>query len=97
LCERIGGADALFFDGTTFTDDELIAAGLMAKSAQRMGHVPMSGPDGSMAALASVSVGRKIYIHINNSNPVLIEGSPERREVEAAGWQVAADGMEIVL
>jgi pyrroloquinoline quinone biosynthesis protein B len=95
--ERISGADVLFFDGTTFTDDELIAAGLMAKTAQRMGHTPMSGPEGSMAALAGVPIGRKIYIHINNSNPVLIEDSPERRAVEAAGWEVAADGMEIAL
>jgi pyrroloquinoline quinone biosynthesis protein B len=97
LLQRVSGADVLFFDGTTFTDDELIAAGLMAKSAQRMGHTPMSGPAGSIAAWAGASVGRKIYIHINNSNPVLIEDSPERREVEAAGWEVAYDGMEIVL
>ena len=97
LRERISGADALLFDGTTFTDDELIAAGLMAKSAQRMGHMPMSGQGGSAAALADIPIGRKIYIHINNSNRVLIEDSPERREVEAAGWEVAADGLEIAL
>ena len=97
LRERISGADALLFDGTTFTDDELIAAGLMAKTAQRMGHLPMSGPEGSMAALAGIPVGRKIYIHINNSNLVLIEDSSERRAVEAAGWEVAVDGMEIAL
>jgi pyrroloquinoline quinone biosynthesis protein B len=97
LRERISGADVLLFDGTTFTDDELISAGLMMKTAQRMGHTPMSGPAGSIGALAGASVGRKIYIHINNSNPVLIEDSPERREVEAAGWEIAYDGMEIVL
>ena len=97
LRERISGADVLLFDGTTFTDDELIAAGLMAKSAQRMGHMPISGPGGSMTALADIPVGRKIYIHINNSNPIMVEGSPERRQVEAAGWEVAYDGMEIVL
>ncbi len=97
LRERISGADALLFDGTTFTDDELIAAGLMAKSAQRMGHIPMSGSGGSIAALAGVPVGRKIFIHINNSNPVLIEDSRQRRDVEAAGWEVAHDGMEIIL
>jgi pyrroloquinoline quinone biosynthesis protein B len=95
--ERISGADALLFDGTTFTDDELISAGLMAKTAQRMGHTPMSGPQGSLAALADIPIGRKIYVHINNSNPVLIEDSPERRAVETAGWDVAADGMEIAL
>lgn len=97
LCERISGADALLFDGTTFADNELIALGLMQKSARRMGHTPMTGLDGSIASLAGLQVGRKIFIHINNSNPVLIEDSRERRTVEAAGWEVAYDGMEIVL
>jgi pyrroloquinoline quinone biosynthesis protein B len=97
LRDRISGADALLFDGTTFTDNELIARGLMPKSARRMGHAPISGPEGSIAALADLPAGRKIFIHINNSNPVLIEDSPERRAVEAAGWEVAYDGMEIVL
>ena len=59
-----------------------------------MGHMPVDGADGSLAALAGLS-GRRIYIHINNTNPILIEGSPERRRVEAAGWEVAYDGMEI--
>jgi pyrroloquinoline quinone biosynthesis protein B len=97
LREKIAGADVLLFDGTTFTDDELIAAGLMQKSARRMGHLPMSGRDGSAASLAGLDVGRKIFIHINNSNPVLIEDSPERRWTEQAGWEIAYDGMEIVL
>jgi pyrroloquinoline quinone biosynthesis protein B len=97
LRERMLGADVLLFDGTTFTDDELIASGLMEKSARRMGHMPMSAPDGSVEALAGLDVGRKIFIHINNSNPALIEDSAERRWVEEAGWEIAYDGMEIAL
>jgi pyrroloquinoline quinone biosynthesis protein B len=97
LRERLRGADALFFDGTTFTDDELLSQGLMQKTARRMGHMSMSGPEGSIAALADLPIGRKIFIHINNSNPALVEDSAERRAVEAAGWEVAHDGMEIVL
>ena len=85
------------FDGTTFADNELIDLGLTPKSSRRMGHIPMSGPEGSIAAFAGLPVGRKIFIHLNNSNPVLIEDSPERRRVEGAGWEVAYDGMEIDL
>jgi pyrroloquinoline quinone biosynthesis protein B len=97
LLDRIAAAPLLFFDGTTYTDDEMVRAGLSAKTARRMGHVAMSGPDGSLARLAGAGIARKIYIHINNTNPVLVEGSPERRRVEAAGWEVAFDGMEVVL
>ena len=97
LLERIDGADLLVFDGTTYTDDEMVRLGLSPKTAARMGHLAMSGPGGSMAALADVTVGRRIYSHINNTNPVLVDGSPERRAVEAAGWEIAFDGMEIVL
>jgi pyrroloquinoline quinone biosynthesis protein B len=61
-----------------------------------MGHIPIDGDDGSLAALAALG-NRRIYIHINNTNPILIDGSPQRRKVETAGWQVAEDGMEIVL
>jgi pyrroloquinoline quinone biosynthesis protein B len=61
-----------------------------------MGHVPIDGADGSLVALSDLP-GRRIYIHINNTNPILVAGSPERRRVEAAGWEVAADGMEIAL
>ncbi len=91
---RLEGADVLFFDGTLFTDDEMIVAGLGPKTGRRMGHVPVSGPGGSMDALASVG-GRRIYFHINNSNPMLLEGSPERLAVEAAGFAVAFDGMSV--
>lgn len=97
LAERLAGADLLFFDGTTFTDHEMIEAGLGTKTAGRMGHMCMSGPDGSMAACAGLRLGRKIYIHINNSNPVLLSDTPERAAVEAAGWSVAYDGMEVHL
>ena len=97
MLERLRGADALLFDGTTFTDDELIARGLIEKSARRMGHTPIADPDGSIAALADLPIGRRIFIHLNNSNPLLIEDSPERGAAEAAGWEVAYDGMEILL
>jgi pyrroloquinoline quinone biosynthesis protein B len=95
--ERAEGADLLMFDGTTFTDDEMPRLGLSRKTASRMGHIAMDGPEGSLAALTGVSVGAKVYTHINNTNAVLIDGSPERRAVEAAGWRLAHDGMEIAL
>jgi pyrroloquinoline quinone biosynthesis protein B len=95
LLERVEGADLLFFDGTTFTDDEMIAHGLSQKTAQRMGHTAMAGPAGAMKRFARAKIGRRIFIHINNSNPALIAGSPERRLVEDAGWELAFDGMEV--
>ena len=95
LRDRLDGADLLFFDGTTFEDDEMIRLGLSPKTAWRMGHLAMNGPRGSMAALADVNVGQKVFIHINNSNPVLCQGSPERSRVEAAGWRIAHDGLEL--
>jgi pyrroloquinoline quinone biosynthesis protein B len=94
---RIAGADALLFDGTLFTDDEMIREGLGEKTGRRMGHMPISGEDGTMAALASTSVGRRIFIHINNTNPVLIEASPERQAATDGGWEVSFDGMELDL
>lgn len=95
LAQRISGADALLFDGTLWTDDEMIRAGLGVKTGRRMGHAPVSGADGSMAALADVAPARRIYVHLNNSNPLVDPGSPERAQAAAAGWQVAHDGMEI--
>ena len=94
---RVAGADLLLFDGTTFTDDEMVRLGLSQKTAWRMGHMAIGGEEGSLRAFAGVRVGRKVYTHINNTNPILIEGSPERRAVETAGWEVAFDGMEIAL
>lgn len=95
LAERIRGAALVFFDGTLYTDDEMLKAGLMPKSGKRMGHISMSGPDGSIAALDPLGIGRKIYVHINNSNPVLDENSDERKRVETSGWEIGYDGMEI--
>ena len=97
LIERIEGADAMFFDGTTFTDEEMIAHRLSSKTARRMGHIAMSGPGGALERFAKTHIGRKIFVHINNSNPTLIAGSPERRMVEDAGWTLAFDGEEIAL
>lgn len=95
LRERVAGADALLFDGTLWTDDEMIRAGLGVKSGRRMGHVPVSGPDGSLEALRDVTLGARIYVHLNNSNPLVDPASPERAQAAAAGWQVGHDGMEI--
>jgi pyrroloquinoline quinone biosynthesis protein B len=93
---RLARADVLLFDGTVFTDDELIRSGTGTKTGRRMGHMPIEGDGGSLAALAGLA-SRRIFVHINNTNPLLVDGSPERRRVEAAGWEVAEDGQEIVL
>ena len=97
LIGRVEGADVLFFDGTTYTDDEMIRLGLSQKTAWRMGHCAIDGEHGSLARFAPSKIGRRIYTHINNSNPILVEDSPQRAEVEAAGWIVAHDGLEIAL
>jgi len=97
LKRRIAGAPLVFFDGTVWRDDELIAAALGNKTGQAMGHISMSGADGAMAALAGLGIGRKMFLHINNSNPALLHDSAERKALEQAGWQIPADGMEIVL
>ena len=96
LKERLTRADAILFDGTLFTDDEMIRTGTGVKTGRRMGHMPIDGMDGSIAALDGIPA-RRIFVHINNTNPILIDGSPERAVVEAARWEVAWDGMEIVL
>ena len=95
LDARIANADVLFFDGTLFADDEMIANGLGDKTGRRMGHMPVSGPGGTLESLARHAHVRRILIHINNSNPILIEGSPEEAKVKAAGWEIAFDGMEV--
>jgi pyrroloquinoline quinone biosynthesis protein B len=96
LKERLARADVILFDGTLFRDDEMLSSGTGTKTGRRMGHMPIDGADGSLAALSGLGK-RRIYIHINNTNPILVDGSDERRMVEAAGWDVAADGMEIRL
>jgi pyrroloquinoline quinone biosynthesis protein B len=97
LKSRLAGAPLIFFDGTVWRDDELIAAGLGNKTGQGMGHIAMSGDTGAIEALAGLDIGRKIFLHINNSNPALLRASAERRIAERAGWQIPADGTEIVL
>ena len=87
----------MLFDGTLWTDDEMLRAGIGSKTGLRMGHMSVSGPHGTMAAFQTISVRRKILLHINNSNPVLLDDSPERAAVTEAGWDVAYDGMEIDL
>lgn len=97
LAKRLEGSPLVFFDGTLYAEDEMIRQGLSSKTGRRMGHLAIAGEGGSLAAFADLGVQRKIYLHVNNSNPILEEGSAERREVEAAGWEVALDGMEIAL
>jgi pyrroloquinoline quinone biosynthesis protein B len=95
LRQRLQNADVLFFDGTLWSDDEMVRAGLGQKTGKRMGHMSMSGEDGSLRAFNAQEIGRRIYVHMNNTNPVLRPGSEERATVEAAGWTVGHDGMEI--
>jgi pyrroloquinoline quinone biosynthesis protein B len=97
LAARLRNAALVLFDGTLYTDDEMITQGLSSKTGRRMGHISMSNSDGSIAALAGLDVQRKTFVHINNSNPVLREDSLERHAVERAGWEVGHDGMEILL
>jgi pyrroloquinoline quinone biosynthesis protein B len=94
LAERLRGAGLVFFDGTLWEDDEMIRAGLGAKTGRRMGHISMNGPEGSIAAFDRLGVRRKVFVHMNNSNPVWRAG-PERAAAEAAGWEIARDGMEV--
>ncbi|MET0599933.1 MAG: pyrroloquinoline quinone biosynthesis protein PqqB [Mesorhizobium sp.] len=97
LKARLHGAAVLLFDGTLYTDDEMVKAGVGTKTGKRMGHISMSGPDGAIAALAQVAIGRRIFVHVNNTNPVLDEASPEHAAVREAGWEIAHDGLEIAL
>jgi pyrroloquinoline quinone biosynthesis protein B len=97
LKSRLNGASAVFFDGTVWRDDELIVAGLGTKTGQGMGHIAMSGDRGAIESLDGLDIDRKIFLHINNSNPVLLHDSAERKTAERAGWQIPADGTEITL
>lgn len=96
LEDRLRGAELVFFDGTVWHDDEMIREGVGQKTGQRMGHMCMAGETGSMAALAPLDIRRKIYVHINNTNPVWRDG-PERAEANAKGWEIGYDGMEVTL
>jgi pyrroloquinoline quinone biosynthesis protein B len=97
LRSRLAGAALVFFDGTVWRDDELIVAGLGTKTGQGMGHISMSGNHGAIESLSGLDIGRKVFLHINNSNPALLRGSDERKTLEQAGWHIPADGTEITL
>jgi pyrroloquinoline quinone biosynthesis protein B len=92
---EIAGCDCLLIDGTCWRDDELVRLGLAGKTSREMGHLPIQGPDGSLAQLPSLGVGRTIFVHMNNTNPILLEDAPERRIVEDSGMEVAMDGLEV--
>jgi len=94
IAEKLDGTDLVFFDGTLWRDNEMIEAGLGKKSGQRMGHIAMRD---AIAALGDIDIGKRVFLHINNSNPALRADSPERRAAADAGWLVPADGMEIKL
>ncbi len=94
LLVRIKDADILFFDGTLWDDDEMIRTGTGVKTGRRMGHIPVSGADGSIARLAALKC-RKVFIHMNNTNPIWQPSSAERAFVETQGWTVPVDGLEI--
>lgn len=97
VLERAAGADVVFVDGTLWRDDELLVAGIAARTGRAMGHVAISGEEGVLARLGPVRAGRKILVHVNNTNPVLLADSPERAAVERAGFEVAFDGLVIDL
>jgi pyrroloquinoline quinone biosynthesis protein B len=97
LKSRLKGASAIFFDGTVWRDDELIVAGLGNKTGQGMGHIAMSGDHGAIESLKSLDIDSKMFLHINNSNPVWLRDSAERKTAERAGWHIPADGTEIML
>ena len=93
LAARLSGAELVLFDGTLWTDDEMVRSGVGVKTGRRMGHMSISGEDGTVAAFAPLGVKRKVFIHINTTNPVLLDDSEERRALAAMGWEVAWDGM----
>ena len=95
LHRQFAGCSCLLVDGTCWHDDELIRLGVAGKTAREMGHLPISGPGGSLEQLARLPIHRKIYIHINNTNPILLEDAPERRTLEQHGLEVAVDGLEL--
>jgi pyrroloquinoline quinone biosynthesis protein B len=97
LLERLGRADALLFDGTFWSDRELIDLGIGDRTAREMDHVPISGPGGSLERLAALPCKHRIYTHINNTNPILIEGSSEQQAVTRAGMTVGIDGLRMTI
>jgi pyrroloquinoline quinone biosynthesis protein B len=97
VLQWLHAADCVFFDGTFWSEDELIAVDSKGKRAQDMAHIPIGGKNGSLSLLAQLQASRRIFIHVNNTNPILRTGSPERQTVQDAGWDVAYDGMEFEL
>jgi pyrroloquinoline quinone biosynthesis protein B len=95
--QDLHGVECIFFDGTFWSSDELQKLGLSKARAEDMAHLPIGGAGGSLERLGHVAAAHKIYTHINNSNPILVEGSPEEQAVREAGWQIAFDGMEVAL
>ncbi|MGH3646960.1 MAG: pyrroloquinoline quinone biosynthesis protein PqqB, partial [Micromonosporaceae bacterium] len=95
LLAEFAVASCVLLDGTCWSDDELARVGLSEKTSRSMGHLPVSGADGSLATLAGLPAIRRIYTHLNNTNPLLVEDSVERKQVEALGVEVAYDGMEV--
>jgi pyrroloquinoline quinone biosynthesis protein B len=96
MAERLERSHCVFVDGTFWSGDELVRLGVADRDGAAMGHLPLAGPDGSLGRLSALQA-RTILIHLNNTNPILIEGSPERLQVEASGIEVAYDGMEIAV
>ena len=92
---EIAGVDCLLIDGTCFRDDELVRLGLAASTSRAMGHLPLDGPDGSLAQLPALGVRRTIFVHMNNTNPILLDDTPERRVLREIGMEVAMDGLEV--
>ncbi len=97
LADRLRGAPLVLFDGTLWVDDEMIRDQVGVKTGQRMGHMSVSGETGTIAAFANLEVARKVFIHINTTNPILRSDSEERKQVEQAGWEVSQDGMQITV
>jgi len=94
---RLAASDLVLVDGTFWEDDDLTRLGLSDRTARDMGHTPLAGPDGTLAVLAGLDRPRKVLVHINNTNPILLEDSPERAQVVRAGVEVAYDGLEVEL
>ena len=92
---RFAQADILLFDGTFYRDDELVALGIGSRTAREMDHVPIAGPGGSLEHIARLPCRHRVYTHINNTNPILLERSPERAAVERAGITVGFDGLRM--
>jgi pyrroloquinoline quinone biosynthesis protein B len=95
--EQLDGCGCLLLDGTCWSDDELVRLGVGTRTAREMGHLPIGGPGGSLGQLAGLDIERTVYVHLNNTNPVLLEDAPERRLVEQHGMEVAVDGLELQL